>query len=249
MKKIFITMIMCSFISTSFAAQVTDFSMSDAVLKEKKGDIGVWQKTDGTVITVYKDRSEAKLPDGSRIVKYPDGRREVFYSDGKIIMIDEAKGTREYKDSSKNVTVKFTGMTPFGDKIPRVEKIIQKEPLVRMIYLPERSDEMLDPGSSNEPMIWEIKLFFDELYDRVRQKYINAANDKKVYTGAPYDIQVSFCRYCSTGYCFEKQGGVTVEFVSDGKIMKSFFLDRMALRDKGKRGAFVLLLTEFAPLE
>jgi hypothetical protein len=233
--------------SSIFAAQETDFSMNGAVLQEKKDDVEVWKKSDGTLINVYKDRSEAVLPDKSRIIKYSGGRREVTSPSGEKIRIDDAKGEREYEGKSARKTVKFQGVTPFGDKITRIEKIIQKEPLVRMIYLPERSDELLYPEKSDEQFLWEIRDTFDRLYSNVRQKYINAAQGGAPYSGKPYEIQVSYCRYCKTGYCFGKEPSVTIEFIEDGAVKKAFSLGEIDLRDKEKMHLFVKTITGSVP--
>jgi hypothetical protein len=238
MKKSFAILLIL--VSTSlFAVQVTDFSMSGAVLKEKKNGTEIWQKDDGTVITVFADRSEAVFSDGSKIIKFNDGRRDVFAADGKKITVDDAKGIREYSDAKSRKQIDFQGRTPFGEPIKKVEKQIIKDPCVRIVYLPERSDELLYPEKTEEKVDWEIKTLFDSLYDSVRQKYINDAQSKKKYTGKPYDIQVSFCRYCKTGYCFDKQKQVTVEFLEENNVVKTFYLESVMLRDKDKLKGFV----------
>jgi len=114
------------------------------------------------------------------------------------------------------------------------------------MYIPEKSDEMLYPGRTEEKVDWEIKTLFDGVYDSVRQKYINAAQSKKGYTGNPYDIQISFCRYCKTGYCFDKKPQVTVEFLEQGIIIKSLTLESVMLRDKTRLKEFMKDIISFA---
>jgi hypothetical protein len=238
MKYIFAILLLL-FSCALFAVQDTDFTMNGAVLKEKKSNTEIWEKPDGTLITVYSDKTEAKLPDGSRIIKYSNGKREVFTKDGKTILIDEAKGIREYSNGKNKQSLDFTGMTPFGEKIQRVEKIIQKEPLIRMIYIPEKSDEILYPKKSEEKVEWEIKDFFDSLYDRVRQKYINDALQKNKYSGKPYDIEISYCRYCKTGYCFGKPRRLVIEIRENNAVIKTFDFDGVPLRKKANLQEYV----------
>jgi hypothetical protein len=230
----------------AFAAHDTDFTMNSAVLQEKKEGIEIWKKPDGTVITVYGDRTEAKLPDGTRIVKFNDGRRESYSPDGTKVIVDEAKGVREYDRGGKRATIDFSGMTPFGEKISPVEKKILKEPMIRIVYLPEQSDELLYPGKTDEKIDWEIRDFFDSIYDQLRQKYINDAQKKKMYSGKPFDIRVSFCKYCKTGYCFGKEKAVTVEFLEEGKIIKRFVFESARLRNKDKLLEDVKTVVDFA---
>lgn len=241
-------LLLCCILAVSaplFAVQVTDFSMSDAVLKEKKADCEIWTCPDGTVITVYADRSEALFPDKSKIVKYKDGRREVFAPDGtKTVVVDEAKGERIYAGTSKRM-ISFEGRTPFGETIDRVEKKVLKSPaLVRIIYIPEKSDEILYPAKTGEKVEMEISSFFDTLYDALRQKYINDANEKKALPSRPFDILVSYCRYCKTGYCFGKERKVTVEIAEGDKVVKTFAFDGMQLREKGLMKGFVQQIVE-----
>ncbi|MGL4368050.1 MAG: hypothetical protein ACRCUT_00025, partial [Spirochaetota bacterium] len=159
-----------------YAVQDTDFSMSGAVLKEKRADAEIWTKEDGTVISIYAGRTEAVFPDKSRIIKYNDGRREVFSPKGEKITIDDAKGIREYKDAAGTKTIVFDGRTPFGERIDRVEKTVLKNPVaVRLIYLPERSDEILYPGLTEEKVDLEIQSFYDGLHDALRSRFINDA--------------------------------------------------------------------------
>jgi hypothetical protein len=245
MKRIFIILLIFS-ASALFAVQDTDFSMTGAVFKEKKNETEIWKKDDGTIITIFKDRSEAVYLNGSKIIKYNDGRREVFSSDGKKIIVDDSKGIREYSDANSQKTITFQGRTPFGEKILKVEKQILKEPRIKIIYIPEKSDELLYPEKTEEKVDWEIKTFFDGLYDSLRQKYINDAQNKKYYSGKPYDIQVSFCRYCKTGYCFDKQKKVTVEFLEEGIVIKSLNLESIMLRDKNKLKEFIKDIVSYA---
>ena len=226
------------------AALDTDFSMNGAVLKEKKNDAEIWRKQDGTVITIYADRSEAALPDGSKIIKFNNGRREITSPDGSKIIVDEAKGVREYSSSAGDKKISFSGMTPFGEKIERVEKKIMKTPQYRLIYLPEKSDEMLYPGKSEENVVIDIQIFFDALYDRTRQKFINDANDKKSLPSKPLDIIVSYCRYCKTGYCFGKNRKVVVEFIENDTVVKTFEMDGLLLREKDKQKDFIKQIVE-----
>jgi hypothetical protein len=235
MMKFFLTIITLILSCAVFAVQDTDFTMNGAVLKEKKNNTEIWEKPDGTVITIFADKTEAQLPDGSRIIKYSNGRREVFTKDGKTIVVDEAKGIREYSNGKTKQALDFTGMTPFGEKIPRVEKIIQKDPLIRMVYVPEKSDEILYPEKSEEKIEWEIKDFFDGLYDAVRQKYINDAQQKNKYSGKPFDFEISYCRYCKTGYCFGKPKRLLVEIKENDAIIKMFDFDGSLLRKKEKQ--------------
>ena len=59
-------------------------------------------------------------------------------------------------------------------------------------------------------------------------KYINDSQKKIYYSGKPYDIQVAFCRYCKTGYCFDKQKQVTLTIESSVFILpKGYSLKRM----------------------
>ena len=227
-----------------YAAHETDFTMNGAVLKEKKPDAEVWIKADGTEIAVYADRSEAVLPDKTKIIKYKNGRREISAADGAKIIVDEARGIREYSDAAGAKKISFYGMTPFGEKIERVEKKIMKQPLYRLIYLPEKSDEVLYPGKFEEKVEIEIQVFFDALYDRIRQKYINDANDKKPMPVKPLDITVSYCRYCKTGYCFGRERKVTVEFVDNGTTVKTFELDGLLLREKDKQKEFITQIVD-----
>ena len=241
-------LLLCCILAISaplFAVQVTDFSMSDAVLKEKKADCEIWTRPDGTIITVYADRSEALFPDKSKIVKYRDGRREVFAPDGtKTVVVDEAKGERVYVGTSKQM-ISFGGRTPFGETIERVEKKVLKSPaLVRIIYIPEKSDEILYPAKTEEKVEMEISSFFDTLYDALRQKYINDANEKKDLPSRPFDILVSYCRYCKTGYCFGKERKVIVEIAEGDKVVKTFAFDGMQLREKGLMKGFVRQIIE-----
>jgi len=238
MKRISIVLLIFS-ATALFAVQDTDFYMTGAVLKEKKNGIETWQKDDGTIITIFADRSEAVFSNGSKIIKYKDGRREVMSSDGTKIVVDDSKGIREYTDTNSSKKIDFQGRTPFGEQILKVEKQILKEPRISIIYIPEKSDEMLYPEKTEEKVDWEIKNFFDGTYNSLRQKYANDAQNKKNYRGKPYDIQVSFCRYCKTGYCFDKQKQVTVEFLEDGVVIKSLSLESIMLRDKNKLKEFI----------
>jgi hypothetical protein len=238
MKRIFTLVLVFSAVAL-FAVQDTDFSMTGAVLKEKKNGTEIWQKDDGTIITIFSDRAEAIFPNGSKIIKYNGGRREVISGDGKKIVIDDSKGIREYSDAKSSKKIDFQGRTPFGEQILKVEKQILKDPRIRIIYIPEKSDEMLYPEKTEEKVDWEIKSLFDDLYDSLRQKYINDAQNKKYYTGKPFDVQVSFCRYCKTGYCFDKQKQVTVEVYEEDTVIKSFILESIMLRDKAKSKAFI----------
>jgi hypothetical protein len=222
-----------------FAVQDTDFTMNGAVLKEKKNNTEIWEKPDGTVITVFSDKAEAILPDGSRIIKYSNGKREVFTKDGKTIIVDEVKGLREYSNGKNKQSMDFTGMTPFGEKIQRIEKVIQKDPRIRMIYIPEKSDEILYPEKSEEKVEWEIRDFYDGLYDTIRQKYINDAQQKNKYSGKPFDIEISYCRYCKTGYCFGKPKRLIVEIVENDIVIKTFDFDGVLLRKKIKVQEYV----------
>ena len=245
MKKLLICCILLAGAAPVFAVQDTDFTMSDAVLKEKKADCEVWIRQDGVIITVYADRSEALFPDKSKIVKYKDGRREVFAPDGsKSVIVDEAKGERTYAGASKQ-TISFGSRTPFGEPIERVEKKVLKSPaLVRMIYIPEKSDELLYPAKTEEKVDMEISSFFDTLYDSLRQKYINDANEKKDLPSKPFDILVSYCRYCKTGYCFGKERKVVVEIAEGDKVVKTFAFDGLQLREKGLMKGFVKQVIE-----
>jgi hypothetical protein len=227
--------------SAGFAVQETDFSMNGAVLKEKLNGSEVWNKPDGTVITVFTDRSEAVLPDKTKIVKYSGGRRDVTTPDGRTVRIDDSKGIREYSTGKK---ISLQGSTPFGDTIPRIEKVQSKDPLVRMIYLPGKSDEQLYIESGSEKCIWEIKDFFDELYSRVRQKFINAAGAGNPYSGKAFDIVVSYCRYCKTGYCYGRDAAVVVEIIENGDVKKSFTLKDIVLRDKKRMLEFVSTVSD-----
>lgn len=229
--------------SVLVSAAETDFSMNGAVLKEKRNESEIWVKPDGTVINVYKDRSEAVLPDKTRIVKFPDGKRDVRTSNGQVIKIDEARGIREYT-GKKEKTVNFQGMTPFGEKIVRVEKLLSRDPMVRMIYIPDKSDEQLYIEKGSEKFIWEIRDFFDELYPRLRQKFINAVGAGSPYKGKPFDIVVSYCRYCKTGYCFGKEASVTVEIMENGTVKKVFTLEDSLLRDKKRMVEFAAAVSD-----
>lgn len=245
MKKLLICCMLLAVSAPILAVQDTDFTMSDAVLKEKKADCEVWTRQDGTVITVYADRSEALFPDKSKIVKFKDGRREVFAADGsRSVIVDEAKGERIYAGAAKQ-RITFGSRTPFGEPIERVEKKVIKSPaLVRIIYIPEKSDELLYPAKTEEKVDMEISSFFDTLYDSLRQKYINDANDKKDLPSKPFDIFVSYCRYCKTGYCFGKERKVIVEIAEGGKVMKTFAFDGLQLREKDLMKGFVRQVIE-----
>jgi hypothetical protein len=245
MKRIFVLILIFLTVSL-FAVQETDFSMNGAVLKEKKNGTETWKKDDGTVISVFADRSEATFLNGTKIIKYNDGRREVFANDGKLIIVDDSKGVREYSNGNSRKKIDFQGRTPFGEQIQKVEKQIMKDPRVRIIYIPEKSDELVYPEKTEEKVDWEIKTLFDGLYDSLRQKYINDAQNKKKYDGKPYDVQVSFCRYCKTGYCFDKQKQVTVEFIEEGTALKSFFLESQMLRNKERLKGFVKDIVAYA---
>jgi hypothetical protein len=245
MKRLFILIVIFSAVSL-LAVQETDFSMNGAVLKEKKNGTEIWKKNDGTVITVFTDRSEAIFPNRSKIIKYNDGRREVFSNDGKLIIVDDSKGVREYSNGSSSKRIDFQGRTPFGEQIKRVEKVIIKDPRIRIVYIPEKSDELVYPEKTDEKVDWEIKTLFDGLYDSLRQKHINDAQSKNKYEGKPYDIQVSFCRYCKTGYCFDKQNQVTVEFVEEGIVIKSFLLEGIMLRNKDRLKGFIKDIISYA---
>ena len=244
MKKLIICLFCLCISAPLLAVQATDFSMADAVLKEKNAGAEIWTKSDGTVISVYSDRSEALLPDKSKIVKYSNGRREVFAPDGtKTVIVDEAKGERIYGAGKKTIT--FEGRTPFGEVIDRVEKKVLKNPvMVRLIYLPEKSDEVLYAGQSEGKVEMEIQVFFDALYDSLRQKYINDSNEKKPLPSKPFDILVSYCRYCKTGYCFGKERMVVVEIAENGITAKTFSFSGLELRNKELMKGFVRQIIE-----
>jgi hypothetical protein len=246
MRYLFLISLIASICGFVFAAVDTDFTMNSAVLQEKKNGVEIWKKPDGTIITVYADRSEAKNPDGSRIVKYSDGRRESYFVDGTKVNVDESKGVREYEKDGKKSKIDFTGMTPFGEKISPVEKIILKEPLVRILYLPEKSDEILYPEKFEEKVDWEIKEFFDTIFNNLRLKYGSEVQKKNPYKGNPYDILISYCRYCKTGYCYGKQKSVTVEFVEKGKSIKIFVFESINLRNKAKLQEYIKTVVDFA---
>lgn len=246
MRYLFFISMIASIAGFVFAAQDTDFTMNSAVLQEKNNGVEIWKKPDGTIITVYADRSEAKNPDGTRIVKYNDGRRESFSADGNKINVDEAKGIREYEKGGKKAKIDFSGMTPFGEKIPPVEKIILKEPSVKIRYLPEKSDEVLYLEKNEEKIDWEIKDFFDGIYTNVRQKYSLDIQKKNPYKGNPYNILISYCRYCKTGYCFGKNKAVTVEFTENENVIKTFVFESTKLRDKTKLQEYIKTVVDFA---
>jgi hypothetical protein len=176
-------------------------------------------------------------------VKFPGGRREVTAPDGRTIRIDDSQGIREY-NTGKKKKINLQGSTPFGDTISRVEKVLSKEPMVRMIYLPDKSDEQLYIESGSEKCVWEIKDFFDELYSRFRQKFINAAGEGTPYNGKAFDIVVSYCRYCKTGYCFGRKEAVTVEIIENGTVKKAFTLEDTLLRDKKRMFEFAGIVTD-----
>ena len=231
---------------SAFAIQETDFSMEGASQQEKTADREIWLKPDGTVITVYSDRSEATFPDKSKIIKFNDGRRESIAPDGSKVSVDEAKGTRTYSGKT-NQSISFEGKTPFGERIERVEKKVLRDPvLVRMIYVPERSDEILYAAKTEEAVELEIQVFFDALYDAMRQKYIQAVNEKKPLPSSSFDLLISYCRYCKTGYCFGKERKVVVQFYENGSVVKTFEYDGILLRDKGKVKEFVARIVESA---
>lgn len=234
MKKIFLfCLIFTSY--AGFSAQVTDFSLEGAVQTGMAAGAAVWKNADGTIITVYADRMVAVFTDKSVITKWNDGRREVISPDGKKITVNDAQGTREYNSGTDTIVITFIGKTPFGEDIPRVEKKVMQTPLVRMIYIPEKSDEMLYPYESGEPVPWEIKDFFNGLYDLLRQKFINAANAGTPYTGDPFDLNISFCNYSKTGYCFGRETLCVVEVVRKGNIEKTFSIPKSDLRNKEER--------------
>jgi hypothetical protein len=244
MKKLIICFLGLCISAPLVAVQITDFSMADAVLREKKAGVEIWSTSDGTVITVFGDRSEAVLPDKSRIVKYTNGRREVFAADGtKTVIVDEAKGERTYGIAKKTIT--FEGRTPFGEVIEQVEKKVLKNPvLIRLIYLPAKSDEVLYVGQSEGKVEMEIQVFFDTLYDSLRQKYINDSNEKKALPDKPFDILVSYCRYCKTGYCFGKERMVVVEIAENGGTVKTFTSSGLELRNRDVVKSFVRQIVE-----
>jgi hypothetical protein len=244
MKKTIIAGVCLMFALQIWAVQVTDFSMADAVLKEKKNDTEIWTKKDGTIITVYNNRSEAVFRDGSKVIKYKDGRREAISPDGKVVKVDEAKGIREYDAGSSKIVLDFKGKTPFGEPIQSVEKIINKTPRVRIIYQPDRSDEIIYPEQSGEKVQSEISTIFDGIYDKLRQKFINGVQDKKQYSGQQFDIQLSYCRYSKTGYCFGKARAVTVEIIENNSVMKSFILNGLDTVNKSKQDDFIKLIVD-----
>jgi hypothetical protein len=178
------------------------------------------------------------------VIKYKDGRREAISPDGVVVKVDDAKGIREYDSGQKKVVLDFKGKTPFGEPIKRVEKVLNKEPLVRMIYLPDRSDEIIYPEQSEEKVQSEVSVIFDGIYNKVRQKFINGVQDKKPYSGKPFDIQVSYCRYSKTGYCFGKERAVTVEILENNSVVKSFVLTGLDTVNKAKQNEFIGVIAD-----
>lgn len=134
--------------------------------------------------------------------------------------------TYEYADGRK-LTIDLTGKTPYGIMIEAVEKPLQNEPVsVKLQFSAADSDEIMSD---------DLRYMFDSLYDTLR-----AVVGGERYRGEkPLDIVVSLCRFGEYGYCYKKNNIVTVRFIEDKKILKSYTLETHQLKDKKKRVLFV----------
>ncbi|MGL4370878.1 MAG: hypothetical protein ACRCUT_14575, partial [Spirochaetota bacterium] len=105
------------------------------------------------------------------------------------------------------------------------------------------SDEILYPGRTEEKVYLEIQSLFDGLNDALRSRFINDAAAKNPLPSKAFDIQVSYCRYCKTGYCFGKERKVVIEFVEGGAVVKTFELNGLLLRDKARQKDLIKRIT------
>jgi hypothetical protein len=209
-------------------ASVTDFGFENTVLKSNKKDVKIYQKNDGTIIKSYKKYDIAEFKDGTVIKKYRNGIREVKYKDGRKLVVNEKKGTRTYYSiEGKKQVFSFNSRTPYGAIIVEKKQTIQKNPVsVVQVYNAIKSDEILDG---------EMKNIFNDIYKQLKRNVT-----KKKYSGKnPLEISVSFCRFCTTGYCYKKPKEITIDYIVNGKIRKKLKVKYLLLKDKKKRRQFL----------
>ncbi len=210
MQKI-ILLIFLTFISFLSFASETDIDFKDSKLISKKNGKKVYKTRNGTIITRYKKYDEAKLKNGIIIKKYKNRTRTIIHPDGKKILIDNNKGTRTYifKNGQKK-EISMNARTPYGDQIEEVIKGIQKKPIAVILkYDSLLSDELFDG---------DIKYIFNQLYSELRKRVI-----RKHYTGKErLKVTVSYCRFCRTGYCYERPQMVVIKFLKEEKFIKKF---------------------------
>lgn len=173
------------------AAYRLDFS-EDGATETGRGDGYVELRgKDGEIIRRYSDRSEARLLDGTQIIRYPDGRREIRAKDGVKISVGFDSSVRyEYPDG-RVMDISMDGKTPYGLDVEQRNKTVRRNGAsVAIMYSPMLSDDNPDKN---------MDAFLAELAEGVR-----LAVDSGSVAEGEYRLVVSNCRFCKTGYCRRK---------------------------------------------
>lgn len=210
----------CSFVSLAFVVfMITtgsgilygyelDFTYTGAELVRNEAGCEVYRKKSGSMIYKYKEREEARLSDGTKIIRFSNGKREVYPPDGVKIYINYDGSIKyEYPDG-KNKYISMDGVTPFGVKIISEKRTINRKKIkVNVIYSAKMSDDIMSKY---------IKIFYEELV-----KHAHLIINKNKIKGKDIRIVLSNCRFGITGYCRRNnRKGLDIIGYKDGKKEK-----------------------------
>ncbi len=199
-----------------------DFSFIGAELVKKEAAREVYRKKSGSLIYKYKDREEAHLSDGTRIIRFGNGKREVYPPDGVKIYINYDGSVKYVYPDGKEKLISMDGVTPFGVKIMRENRTIRRNKIqVHIIYSAEMSDDIMSKY---------VKNFYDEL-----AKHAHLIVYKKKVRGREIKIVLSNCRFGRTGYCRRNnRKGLDIIGYRDGKKEKVISVKESDIYDKKK---------------
>jgi hypothetical protein len=197
-----------------------DFTYTGAELVKKEADREVYRKKSGSMIYRYKEREEAHLSDGTKIIRFSNGKREVYPPDGVKITINYDGSIKYTYPDGKEKFISMDGFTPFGVKIISENRTIRRNKIrVNIIYSAEMSDDIMSKY---------VKKFYDELANHAQLIVY-----KKKIKGREIKIVLSNCRFGRTGYCRRNnRKGLDVIGYRDGKKEKVISVKESDIYDK-----------------
>ncbi len=211
-KSAFLSLLILLFVTLAVPGTLSgyelDFSYIGAELVKKEGEREIYKKKSGLTIYKYKNREEAHLSDGTRIIRFGNGKREVYPPDGVKIYINYDGSIKYIYPDGKEKFISMDGVTPFGIRIIGENRTIRRNKIrVDVIYSSEMSDDIMSKY---------IKNFYDEIANHA-QKLVY----QKKIRGRNIRIVLSFCRFGKTGYCRRNnRKGLDVIGYRDGKKEK-----------------------------